>query len=321
VSAIRRLDLDLEASPSTPEASAAQAQTESAFAYKWHRRESYESPGLAAFTRQWLLEKYCGGDASLLARWLEPGPQLILDAGCGAGYSAMLFFGEHLVHHDYLGVDISDAVDVARERFAQAGLPGEFLRADLNDLPIPDGSIDLIFSEGVLHHTDDTGAALRALARKLRPGGRFLFYVYARKGPIREFTDDLVRRHLAPLSDEAAWEALRPLTRLGIALGELKADVDVPEPIPWLGIQAGPIDVQRFFYYAVMKAYYRPDFTEDEMQHINFDWYRPTNCHRHTEAEVRRFCREAGLAIERLNAEPSGYAVVAIRESGAASAG
>lgn len=314
MSATRRLNLDPAPARGSPEASEAQAQTESAFGYKWHRRETYESPALAAFTRQWLLEKYCDGDPDLLARWLDNGPQLILDAGCGAGYSAILFFGDHLRRHDYLGVDISNAVDVARERFAEAGYPGEFLRADLSSLPIRDGSVDLVFAEGVLHHTDDTAAAVSVLARVLRPGGRFLFYVYARKGPIREFSDDLVRRHLAPLSDGDAWEALWPLTRLGIALGELNAQVDVPEPIPWLGIPAGSIDVQRLFYYSVMKAYYRPDFTADEMHHINFDWYRPLNCHRHTEDEVRAFCRDAGLAIERLHAEPSGFAVVAIRE-------
>jgi len=313
LSATRRLNLAPPGARPPGHKSNNQAQTESAFGYKWHRRESYESRPLQEFTRQWLLEKYCGGDPEMLAGWLRDGPQLILDVGCGAGYSALLFFGDHLRRHDYLGVDISDAVDVARERFAEAAYPGEFLQADLTALPIPDGSVDLVFAEGVLHHTDDTGVAIKAVTRKLRPGGRFLFYVYARKGPIREFTDDLVRRHLEPMSDEEAWEALKPLTRLGASLGELGVELDVREDIPFLGINAGRVDLQRFFYYSIMKAYFRPELSFDEMHHVNFDWFRPLNCHRHTEEEVRAFCVDAGLSIERLHAEPSGFTVVAVR--------
>jgi hypothetical protein len=63
-----------------------------------------------------------------------------------------------------------------------------------------------------------------------------------------------------------------------------------------------------------MKAYFRPEYTFEEMHHVNFDWYRPMNCHRHTEDEVRQFCAAAGLTIERLHAEPSGFTVVALRD-------
>ena len=50
-------------------------------------------------------------------------------------------------------------------------------------LPFPDSSIDVIYAQGVLHHTDSTESALRAATQKLRSGGRFLFYVYRKKGP------------------------------------------------------------------------------------------------------------------------------------------
>lgn len=314
MSALERLGLPPQSVDGPASSSPTQDQTGRAFGFKWARRSSYEAEPMQAFTRQWLLEKYCDGDPAAIDGWLAGGGRkLILDAGCGAGYSALLLFGDHLRDHDYLGVDISDSVAVARDRFREHGIPGDFLQADIMNLPIPDASVDLVFSEGVLHHTDDTCAAMASLARKLRPGGRFCFYVYARKGPIREFTDDLVREHIAPMDDEAAWEALRPLTRLGMALGELDVQVDVPEDIPWLGIAAGRVDVQRFFYYGVMKAYYRPDFGFDELHHVNFDWFRPANCHRHTEAEVRECCERAGIEIQRLHAEPSGFTVVATR--------
>ena len=307
----------LSADEAVPKATVSDSQLETsrAFGYKWHRRESYDTPAMGEFTRDWLLSKYCDGDADRLVGWLGDSGSTILDAGCGAGLSAIALFGDLLREHRYIGVDISSAVEVARQRFAEHGYPGEFFQADLFDMPVADGSADLAFSEGVLHHTDDTGQAVAAVAAKLRPGGRFLFYVYARKGPIREFTDDYVSEQLHDMDDEEAWEALRPLTRLGIALGELNVELDIPDDIPFLGIRRGKVDLQRFFYYSVLKAYYRPEFGFDEMHHINFDWFRPTNRHRHTEDEVRSFCAAANLAIERLHQEPSGISVVAIREA------
>jgi arsenite methyltransferase len=312
VSALQRLGI----APSTPNAgpsSDAQRQTEAAFSFKWGKRSTYESPAVQESSRNWLFERYCGGDERLLDHWLEGGRKVIVDAGCGAGFSALLFFGDRLRGHDYLGIDISDAVEVARARFAEGGIPGDFLQAGLVEAPLQDESIDLIFSEGVLHHTDSTELSLKHLARKLKPGGRFLFYVYARKAVIREFTDDFIREQLRPLNDEEAWKALESLTKLGMALGQLGVEITVPEPIPFLGIRAGRIDLQRFVYWNICKLYYRPDWTADEMNHVNFDWFRPLNCHRQTPDEVQRWCQEAGLAIERLDVQEAGITVVARR--------
>ncbi|MDP9200814.1 MAG: class I SAM-dependent methyltransferase [Gemmatimonadota bacterium] len=291
--------------------SEAQRQTESTFGFKWAKRETYESEAMRNTAREWLFERYCGGDPAVLAEWLSGGRKKILDAGCGAGFSAMLFFADHLRNHDYIGADISDAANVARERFREAGYPGTFIKRDLLDLPIGDDSLDMIFSEGVLHHTDSTEGAIKALAPKLREGGRFLFYVYAKKAVVREFTDDAIRDSLRSLSDEDAWKALEPLTKLGIALGELGAELMVPADIPYLGIKAGRLDLQRFFYWNVCKVYYRPEFTLDEMNHINFDWFRPLNCHRQTPEEVSRWCEEARMEIEHMDVQQAGITVVA----------
>ena len=290
-----------------------QAQTQQTFGFKWNRRDTYESEAMRSTARQWLIERYCGGDETVVAQWLAGDRKIILDAGCGAAFSALLLFDGALCDHDYLGIDISDAVSVARERFKQAGLPGDFLQVGLFEAPIPDDSVDIIFSEGVLHHTDSTERAIKHLARKLRPGGRFLFYVYAKKAVIREFTDDHIRDALRPLSDEEAWTALEPLTKLGQSLGALNVTLTVPEDIPFLGIKRGEVDLQRFFYWNICKLFYRPAFTLDEMNHINFDWYRPLNCHRQTPEEVRLWSEEAGLAIERMDVQEAGITVVARR--------
>jgi arsenite methyltransferase len=315
LSALERLGVppELRTLPDSGTITREQAQTRDTFAFKWARRESYEQEAMQQFSREWLFQRYCAGDPQVVQCWLAGGPHIILDAGCGSGYSALLLFGDELRNHDYLGVDVSDAVVVARQRFAEAGIPADFLRANLSSIPIPDESVDVVFAEGVLHHTDVPAASFRSLARKLRRGGRFLLYVYARKAPIREFTDDHIRAQLQPLSDEEAWRALEPLTRLGKALGELGVEVTVPADIPMLGIRHGTYDLQRFFYWHFMKAFYRPEYTLEAMNHVNFDWYRPLNCHRHTPDEVRAWCANEELVIERLDVQEAGITAVARR--------
>jgi arsenite methyltransferase len=291
--------------------SEAQEQTSNTFGFKWSRRDTYESEAVKETAKRWLFERYCDGDPQRLADWLSGGCKIILDAGCGSGFSALLFFGDHLKSHDYLGVDISPAVEVARMRFRELGYPGDFLQASLTDLPIADETLDIVFAEGVLHHTDHTGESIRKLSAKLKTGGRFMFYVYAKKAVVREFTDDYIRERLAPMADEEAWEALKPLTKLGQVLGELNVEIDVPEDIPLLGITRGKMDLQRFFYWNICKAYYRPEYSLEEMNHINFDWFRPLNCHRHTPEEVKGFCDRASLEIEHFNVQEAGITVVA----------
>ena len=169
----------------------------------------------------------------------------------------------------------------------------------------------MIFSEGVLHHTDSTQSALERLTRLLAPGGRFMFYVYKSKGPLREFTDDYVRAQLQKLTPEQAWKAMEPLTRLGVALGELGVEITVPEDIELLDIPAGSYDLQRFFYWHVAKAFYLPELSFDELNHINYDWYAPANAHRQTPEQVRSWCEDAGLIIEREHVENAGITVIA----------
>lgn len=293
-------------------ASATQTHTSDVFGFKWQQRATFEGAASLARMREWLLERY--GDPSG-AQWLDgsPGPPVVLDAGCGAGMSALELFAPVFERIRYIGTDISDAVDVARARFAERGIEAGFLQADLHSLPFAPGSIDVIFSEGVLHHTDSTRAAIEAIVPLLKPRGWLLFYVYRRKGPIREFTDDLLRARVQDMAPQEAWAALRPITQLGKALGELGVELDVPEAVDLLGIPAGPIDLQRFFYWHVLKAFYRPELTLEEMHHINFDWYAPVNAHRQSPEEVRRWCADAGLDIARERIEDAGITIVARR--------
>jgi SAM-dependent methyltransferase len=230
----------------------------------------------------------------------------------------MELLGPKLDDVHYLGVDASSAVDVARDRFVEHGHAAAFLQSDIASLPLPPGSVDVVLAEGVLHHTDAAEAAFQALVSLLRHGGRFLFYVYRRKGPIREFTDDYVREKLRALSPQEGWDALLPLTRLGQQLGEIDVTLDLPDGIPLLDVPPGPITLQRFVYWHVFKAFHHPDLDIDELNHVNYDWYAPVNASRHTPEEVRGWCASAGLAIERERVEEAGVTIVARRASASA---
>src|SRR6185312_3232550 len=201
-----------------------QDQTKDAFGFKWAKRDTFEGEPLN-FLRQWLIEKY-GNVAQ--APWLFAGGArpILLDAGCGAAMSALALFEPVLDRIRYLGVDVSAAVEVAKTRFEEKGLSAAFMQVDLNRIPLPENSVDLVFSEGVLHHTDDTRAALAAISRHLKRGGHILFYVYRKKGPIREYSDDYIRDKLASMTPEQAWRALMPLSKLCKVLGELDIEID-----------------------------------------------------------------------------------------------
>lgn len=292
-----------------------QRQTEAAFSYKWQRRDSYDSQQVSDSHRAWLVEKY--GFVSFEAMQIHFGTkETILDAGCGSAFSSSIWLNEDWQkngHGQWVGVDISEAIDVAQERVGH--FPGtHFVQGDILQPPFKTESFDLIFSEGVLHHTPSTRLALLALIPLLKPGGEMMFYVYRKKGPIREFTDDYIREIVSQLPEEQAWELMRPLTKLGQSLAELKVEVEIPQDIPYLGIKAGKIDIQRFFYWHVAKMFWNEDFSFEENLHVNYDWYQPRYAHRQTEAEVRAWCDEGGLKIHHFHEQESGYSVRAIKD-------
>jgi arsenite methyltransferase len=290
---------------------AAQAQTADSFGYKWNRRETWDSPQFMEVGGAWLVSRYGFDDIAEMRRHFE-GRDRFLDAGCGGGYSAALWTDGWDAAPSWVGVDISDAVDVARERLAH--LPhADFVQADLLRLPFAEGSFDTVFAEGVLHHTPSTWDALAGLVRALRSGGEACFYVYRRKSAVREFTDDHVRGLISDLGHDEAWELLRPLTALGQSLAELKQEIDVPEDIEVLGIPAGRYDVQRLLYWHFAKLFWNEKLSFEENLHVNFDWYHPRYAHRQTEDELRAACERCGIDIVHLDAQESGFTVRAVK--------
>lgn len=292
--------------------STSQGQTKETFAYKWKQRSSFETDVSIKFATDWMNSKYGNFDALTFEK-RDNEKITVLDAGCGAGLSGFCYFQPYFERIKYIGADISSSVDIAKERSAQYSMDAGFVQCDLNKLPLPEKSIDVIFSEGVLHHTDSTEQAFYNLAQFVKDGGYFMFYVYRTKGPIREFVDDHLRDKLKNMELEQAWKSLGPLTKLGKTLGELDIEIDIEEPIDLLEIPAGKINLQRFFYWNVMKAFYSPHMTLEEMNHINYDWYTPVNAHRQTLDDIRTWCKNANFSIVRENEEESGITIIAKR--------
>lgn len=292
---------------------AGQTQTSNAFGFKWKKRDTYDSPAAKRSAAEWYLEKY--GYASL-DEWAAAfdGWGSVLDVGSGSGFSSSLWLESQrwTGRSMWVGVDISEAIDVARERLANVANT-HFVQGDALQLPFRDGAFGAIFSEGVFHHTPSTRAALLSAVRVLAFGGEANFYVYKKKAPVREFTDDYVREQIASLGDEEAWDAMRSLTELGRVLSEAGATVELTMDVPALGIKAGTFDVQRLIYWNFAKLYWNPALEFEENVHINFDWYRPRYAHRQTEAQVREWCEEAGLTIHRLHDSEAGYTVRAVK--------
>ena len=293
----------------TTRSDARQAQTEESFAFKWTNREGFGSEGMQDKVSSWILERYGFVSGEAMRDYFSRSER-ILDAGCGAGLatSTWLAAGWRRDGNEFVGVDISAAIDTAHERLGE--IEGtSFVQADILALPFAPASFDLVFSEGVLHHTASTEAAFKALARLLRPGGEIMVYVYRRKAPGREYIDDYVRERIADLPPEEAWERLRPLTRLGQALAELEVEVEVPEDVELLGIPKGVYDVQRLVYWHFAKLFWNPQMTFEENNHVNFDWYHPRYAHRHTEEDVRGWFADCGLEVTRFDAQEAGFTV------------
>jgi SAM-dependent methyltransferase len=96
------------------------------------------------------------------------------DLGCGSGRWARLVAPKVGRLHC---IDPSQALEVARRNLADQ--PNcEFHLATVDQIPLPDNSLDFGYSLGVLHHVPDTSRGVAACVAKLKPGAPFLLYLY-----------------------------------------------------------------------------------------------------------------------------------------------
>ncbi|MBO3697271.1 class I SAM-dependent methyltransferase [Roseivirga sp. E12] len=287
-------------------------QTANTFSFKWgEKRNTYSGNKVNDFHIKWSIERFFSTRHKMdeFLNWTRG--KSLMDAGCGNGFTASVLWGEMLNELQYLGVDNANgALEEGRKRFEEEGFNGEFRNADISNMSLKD-RFDIILSSGVIHHTEDPKKTFFNLINHLKPGGRIIFYIYKKKAPVREFVDDFVRDRLEGLSQEDAWNKMIPLTELGIELGKIKRLVKVENEIELLGIPKGEYKVQELLYWYFFKAFYREEYTLDQMNNINFDWYCPKYCFRFEPEEIDIWLTEAGLLVEQFNVLPSGIGVIA----------
>jgi ubiquinone/menaquinone biosynthesis C-methylase UbiE len=139
---------------------------------------------------------------------LRPG-MTILDLGAGDGW-LLPILADYGLH--YLGLDVLYHDDMT------AVLPlGSFLKADLNDPPLKDSSLDLVITSASLHHAYDLSSAMRHIARLLKTGGLFLAISEPTKGLLRDNSHYGCDAH--PCINEHVywvWEYLRLARQVGL---------------------------------------------------------------------------------------------------------
>ena len=108
----------------------------------------------------------------------------------------------------------------------------------------------------MLHHTENTKNALKNSLRKLKKGGSYIFYIYKKKSPLREFSDDHIRSQISNLNYDEAWKKIFQLTELGKSLSEQKIQINIPVNVDLLGIKKGNYDLQRFIYDYIFKCFW-----------------------------------------------------------------
>jgi SAM-dependent methyltransferase/uncharacterized protein YbaR (Trm112 family) len=282
----------------------AQLQTHESFSQKWRTVPGYRN-STEAFYNTWYLDRYGFGSFDSLEDFLATS-RYILDAGTGTGRDSKMF-AEHS-RATVFGIDLGDGIFVAYDDLK--AVPNlHLIQADLTCLPFRREVFDVVSCDQVIHHTPDTRASFNYLLEFVKPGGHFLTYVYKKKGPVREFCDDLIRAEFARLSFDDCMRVSRAITAFGRSLAELEVEIDVPEDIDVLGIKAGRYDLQRFLYWNVFKCYWNDQVDDDANVITNFDWYHPALAHRHAPEEVRRWCKEAGIRVEHFGVVESGTSV------------
>ena len=102
----------------------------------------------------------------------------LLEVGCGMGTDLLQFArGGALC----TGVDVTPrSVEISRQHFSVYGMKGDFALCDAERLPFADNSLDVYYSNGVLHHTPGTADAVGEAHRVLKPGGTAKVMLYHR---------------------------------------------------------------------------------------------------------------------------------------------
>jgi len=133
----------------------------------------YDSGQAAQIPEEALLASLGCGNPIALAK-LNPG-ETVLDLGSGGGIDVLLSARRVGPTGKAYGLDMTDEMlALAHENKKKAGLENaEFLKGEIENIPLPDNSVDVVISNCVINLSADKDRVLREAFRVLKPGGRF----------------------------------------------------------------------------------------------------------------------------------------------------
>ena len=133
----------------------------------------YDVAQIGVLPQEALLASLGCGNPTALAN-LKTG-ETVLDLGSGGGIDVLLSARRVGPSGKAYGLDMTDEMlSLARENQRKAGVENvEFLKGEIENIPLPDNSVDVIISNCVINLAGDKGRVLRESFRVLKPGGRF----------------------------------------------------------------------------------------------------------------------------------------------------
>lgn len=271
--------------------------TSRSFADKWHINKDLAFSNTlkeGSDIQTWILNRNGWRSLDDLRVYLKD-KKNVLDAGCGNGRVTALLRMCAPAGALVTGIDLT-AADVAKDNLSDKPNTRFFTRdllSDNSDL----GKFDFIYCQEVLHHTGNAFKGFRNLVKcNLSDNGEIAIYVYKQKAPVREYTDDYIRTKIASLDYEQAMSHCRQIAELSKNLSAVEAEFECPD-IDILSIPAGRYTPQRFLYHFFMKCFWNPELDFEANAVINYDWYHPQDCTRHTVEEVRSWFEDLDLEI------------------------
>lgn len=132
----------------------------------------YQKIDLEGLPEDMIASSFGCGNPTLLAE-LHPG-EVVLDLGSGAGLDVLLSARRVGPQGKAYGLDMTDEMlGVARANQQRAGVANaEFLKGHIEEIPLPDNSVDVIISNCVINLSADKDQVLKEAYRVLKPGGR-----------------------------------------------------------------------------------------------------------------------------------------------------
>lgn len=179
------------------------------FSRHWNKLHSYHIEGLSAWGVKGeqiikdIKRIFHLGSSSLRDKW-------VLDAGCGNGVTSIAFLKTKA---QVVAMDITSGVDACAAFCEKKNVEGKerihFIQGSVEHPPFKENVFDIIYSNGVLHHTSSTKNSLKKLTPLVKTGGKFYVWLYVKNRSLYNRTvytiNRIIRYVLSPFGSRGIY--------------------------------------------------------------------------------------------------------------------